>query len=105
MWLSRTGRRSPGPSGAGVADGRRRGGSELVGTGNQVLGAAAVAAPQPWPLARVVAVLVDVPVRAAGVPDGVAQGLAQLAVEALGGLAPNLDAPGPVAFELAQRRD
>ena len=46
-----------------------------------------VGAPRPWPLLRVVAVLVDVPVGAAAVPDRAGEGVAQLAVEVLGRLA------------------
>ena len=54
---------------------------QLVGAALDPRGAAPVGAPQPRPLVRVVAVLVDVPVRAAGVPDGAGQRGAQLAVE------------------------
>ena len=67
---------------------RRRGPyRQLVGAGREPLGAAPVGAPEPGPVARVVAVLVDVPVAAAAVPDGPGQGGAQLAVEVLGRLA------------------
>src|SRR3954451_24299315 len=52
---------------------------------------AAVGAPGPGPLTRVVAVHVDVPVRAAGVPDAVGEGRSELAVEGVGGLPADLD--------------
>src|SRR4051794_3957363 len=64
--------------------------------------AAAVGAPPPWPLVRVVAVVVDVPVRAAGVPDGAAQRRAQLTVEPRRGVAAHLDLLRARALELAQ---
>ena len=51
----------------------------------------------------VVAVLVDVPVRAARVPDGASQGVAQFGVEGVGGLAADLDPGGAGAAQLAQR--
>src|SRR5215208_486014 len=91
------------PSGGELALALRR--AQRVGAGLQLLGAAAVGGPQPRPLVRVVAVGVHVPVRAAGVPDRAGQRPAQLAIEALGGLALDLDAlrVGPV--ELLERGD
>src|SRR6266550_8485654 len=79
--------------------------SELVRAWFEPRGAAAVGAPQPWPLVRVVAVVVDVPVRAAGVPDGGVQCGTELAVEDLGGVAVDLDLLRSRALELAQRSD
>src|SRR2546423_7417559 len=64
---------------------------ELIGSRLEARGPAPVSAPGPGPLVRVVAVLVDVPVGAAGVPDGCAQRCAQLALEPLGRGAPDLD--------------
>ena len=65
--------------------------AQLVRSGLDLRGPAAVGAPQPRPLAGVVAVLVEVPARAAGVPDGVGQRLAQLAVVGLERRGPQLD--------------
>src|SRR3954466_1354926 len=79
--------------------------SELVRARFEPRGAASVGAPQPWPLVRVVAVVVDVPVRAAGVPDGGVQCGTELAVERLGGAAVDLDLLRSRALELAQRGD
>src|SRR3954454_10840603 len=79
---------------------RRR--SELVRAWFEPRGAAAVGAPPPWPLVRVVAVVVDVPVRAAGVPHGAAQRRAQLTVERRRGVAADLDLLRARALELSQ---
>src|SRR3954469_7444155 len=78
---------------------------ELVRAWFEPCGAAAVGAPQPWPLVRVVAVVVDVPVGAAGVPDGGVQCGTELPVEHLGGVAVDLDLLRSRALELAQRGD
>src|SRR3954465_7047601 len=76
--------------------------SELVRARFEPRGAVAVGAPSPWPLVRVVAVVVDVPVRAAGVPDGAAQRRAQLTVERRRGMLADLDLLRARALELSQ---
>src|SRR5215216_426540 len=78
---------------------------ELVRAGLEPSGPAAIGGPRPGPLVRVVAVLVDVPVRAAAVPDGAGQGGPQLAVEILGCPAADLDPAGVGAGQFVERRD
>src|SRR5438309_11356359 len=68
-------------------------------------GPPAVLAPQPRPLIGYVSVLVDVPVRTAGMPHGGAQRHPQLTVEFLGGGASDLDDARILPVELAQRGD
>src|SRR3954452_23967400 len=63
---------------------------EVIRARLQLCGAPAISAPEPGPLVRVVAVLVDVPVRAARMPDGPDECGAQLAVELLSRLASDL---------------
>src|SRR5947209_19906410 len=64
---------------------------QLVGRVIDTGSPARVGTPKPRPLVRVVAVLVHVPIGAAGVPDAAGEGRAQLAVEGFGPLAPDLD--------------
>src|SRR5215211_376716 len=80
-------------------------GSELIRPRLELGGPPAVVAPGPRPLVRVVAVLVDVPVGAAGVPHSAGERGTQLAVEPLRRLRPHLDSLGVPALELAQRAE
>src|SRR5712691_6316381 len=100
-------------SGAPVPAGSRLGGPLALGRGRaHLVGArlglrrpAAIPAPQPGPLVRIVAVLVDVPVRAPRVPHRSAEGVPKLAIEALGGLAADLDPARVGALELPEGID
>src|SRR5512133_96444 len=59
----------------------------------------------PWPQDRIVTVLVDVPARAAGVPDRASQGRAQPGIEAIRNLLADLN-PLPIGtFQGVERRD
>src|SRR5262249_54928091 len=76
-----------------AAGGRRLGvgGTQPVLARPDASRTAAIGAPQPGPLIGVVAILIHVPARAAGVPDSAGEGGPQLPVERLGRLPADLD--------------
>ena len=65
--------------------------AQLIRARIDASGPPTVSAPQPRPLVRVVAVLIDIPIRAARVPDGACERGAQLPVEVRGGATCDLD--------------
>src|SRR5437660_9030423 len=79
--------------------------AQLVCTRLYASGSPPVGAPEPRPLAGIVAVLVDVPVGAAGVPHRTRQRRPQLAIERLGRLPGDLDPPRVGPLELTERSD
>src|ERR1039457_1326844 len=90
-------------SGGGLA--LRRVCAELVCARLDPGSSSPVGAPEPWPLVGIIAVLIDVPARAAGVPDRRAEGGAQLRVERVGCLTSDLDPRRARSLEMAESRD
>src|SRR5436309_10079783 len=82
-----------------------RGRAQRIRVCTDLFSSTAVSAPQPRPLVRVISALIDVPARAAGMPDGLRQRRTYLPIEGLKCLGPDLNRAGVLPVELPQRGD